>query len=283
MSKTIMITGATEGVGRATAIALATRGHTLVLHGRNRERLASALSDCRAAGAHADSRTHVADYASLDSVANLARDVDKSPRLDVLINNAAAMYSSRVSTADGYEGNFGVNYLAPALLTMLLLPKLNSHPGARIVNLSSVGYKSAKPMWDDLQATKSYGMQPAYFVSKLFNLYFTQSLAQRLPATTTANAVHPGGVQTKLARDFKGPMKWTFSLMMPLFFITPEAGAETPVFLAEDPSVAQVTGGYFVKKKQEKLTPIGDNREARERLWVLTRDLLRDRLPSGTM
>jgi retinol dehydrogenase 14 len=279
--RTIAITGATEGVGRATALALAARGHTLILHGRNVERLDSVLGACRAAGAHGESRTVRADFASLDEVSALAATLAAAQTIDVLINNAAAMFGTRVMTRDGHEGHFGVNYLAPTLLTLSLLPKLVAQPSARIINLSSVGYKSAQLDWDDLQCENEYGMQAAYFVSKLFNLYFTLSLAERLPKHVTANAVHPGGVQTNLARDFRGPMKWVFAVMMPLLFVSPEKGAETSVFLADDESVAGATGGYYVKKKLETLTKIGADRDARERLWALTAKLLEGRLPAS--
>jgi NAD(P)-dependent dehydrogenase (short-subunit alcohol dehydrogenase family) len=121
-------------------------------------------------------------------------------------------------------------------------------------------------------------MQPAYFASKLFNLYFTLSLAERLGATgPTVNAVHPGGVQTQLARDFRGPMKWAFKVLMPLLFVTPEKGAQTSVFLAHDESVAGQTGKYWVNSKPEALTAIGTDFKSRELLWQKSVGLLKEK------
>jgi retinol dehydrogenase 12 len=251
----------------------------LLLHGRNEKKLAEILAETRSAGAAAGSRSFMADFNSLAQVSQLASEVaDVSGELDVLINNAAAMFANRQVTHDGLEANFGINCVSPTLLTLSLLPKLAARSGSRIVNLSSVGYKQAKPNFSDLQAETGYSMQSAYFTSKLFNLYTTLALAERLqPGTTTVNAAHPGGVKTQLARDFQGPMKWMFAIMMPLFFVSPEKGAQTSVFLATDPSVAGATGRYFVKCEPEALTPIGMDHERREQLWQLLLELLKER------
>jgi NAD(P)-dependent dehydrogenase (short-subunit alcohol dehydrogenase family) len=212
-------------------------------------------------------------------VRQLANDVTAATeKLDVLINNAAAMFSTRRVTSDGFEANFGINCLAPTLLTLMLLPQLLARLGSRIVNLSSVGYKQAKPNFADLQAEIGYSMQGSYFTSKLFNLYTTLALAERLPAgATTVNAAHPGGVRTQLARDFKGPMKWIFAVLMPVLFISPERGAATSVYLATDPEVDGVTGQYFVKCKPEALKEIGKDRARREKVWKLLLQFLEER------
>ncbi len=275
--KNIVITGATEGVGKATALALAALPDIhLILHGRNEIKLKAV----RAAIGEKHPRTEVdflvADFSSLAQVRQMAQQVrSRYSHLDVLINNAGSMFAERGETADGFERNFGINYLAPTLLTDLLLDTLTATPGARIVNLSSVGYKSAKPDFENLQANGNYGMMPAYFNSKLFNLYYTLTLAERLGGGgVTVNAVHPGGVRTQLARDFKGPIKFLFSIMMPLFFISPEKGAETSVYVATSPDVQGMTGKYFTKRKPETLTSIGTNMENRRKLNELTAKLL---------
>jgi NAD(P)-dependent dehydrogenase (short-subunit alcohol dehydrogenase family) len=277
--KTVLITGATEGLGRATAMALAKQHTRLFLHGRNQAKLADVLAAAISAGAAPGTRTFIADFNELGLVRRLANEVTAATeQLDVLVNNAAAMFSTRRVTSDGFEANFGINFLAPTLLTLMLLPRLLACPGSRIVNLSSVGYKQAKPNFEDLQAETGYSMQGAYFTSKLFNLYTTLALAERLPTgTTTVNAAHPGGVRTQLARDFKGPMKWIFAAMMPLLFISPEKGAATSVYLATDPEVDGVTGQYFVKCKSEALTEIGKDRARREQLWKLLMQILKER------
>ncbi|MBO0931917.1 SDR family NAD(P)-dependent oxidoreductase [Fibrella aquatilis] len=270
--KTILITGATEGVGKATALALAQQGHRLILHGRNADKLNTVISELKATTSNARLEPIVADFSSLEAVTAMAQTLlDTYDRLDVLINNAGAMFSHRQVSQDGFEQMVTINYLAPYLLTEKLLPLLRATPNSRIVNVSSVGYKSAKPNFDDFMAEQHYNMQRDYFNSKLYGLYHTLDLAEQLKTDgITVNAVHPGGVQTQLARDFKGGMKFLFNLMMPLFFVSPEKGAETSVYVATNDEVAGLTGQYFVKKKPEKLLPIGTDSANRARLRTLT-------------
>lgn len=274
--KTILITGATEGVGKATAYALARQGHRLILHGRSADKLAAVLAGLKSATGNPHLEPILADFSSLAAVNTMAGTLlGQYDRLDVLINNAGAMFSGRQVSQDGFERMVAVNYFAPYLLTEKLLPLLRVTPGSRIVNLSSVGYKSAKPDFDDFMAERQYDMQRDYFNSKLYGLYHTLDLAERLKADgITVNAVHPGGVRTQLARDFKGGMKFLFNLLMPLLFISPEKGAETSVYAATADEVAGVTGQYFVRKKPEKLLPIGTDAGNRERLRTLTHQYL---------
>lgn len=271
--KTILITGATEGVGKATALALARQGHRLLLHGRNADKLRTVIADITADTNNPNLTPMVADFSSLIAVKQMADTIGRDyDRLDVLINNAGAMFSERQVSVDGFELNVAVNYFAPYLLTESLLSLLRATPNSRIVNLSSVGYKSAKPDFADFMAEKKYAMMGSYFNSKLYNLYYTLDLAERLKADgITVNAVHPGGVRTQLARDFRGPMKWLFSVMMPLFFITPEKGAETSVYVATSDEVAGMTGHYFTNRNPETLQAIGVSAENREKLRQLTR------------
>ncbi len=274
--KIALVTGATEGVGKATAIGLARLGYRVILHGRNAEKARAAQVEVIEKSGNTAVDVMLADFASLDAVRQLARTVSQTyPRLDVLVNNAAGMFAERQTSQDGFEMNLAVNHLAPFLLTHLLLDSLKAAPAARVVNVSSSGYKQAKPDFADLQAERGYAMQAVYFNSKLFTLYFTLGLAERLRGTgVTVNAVHPGGVRTQLARDFRGPMKWLFAVMMPLFFISPEKGAETSVFAATAPELDGVTGRYFTKKKEEPLQPIGLDAENRRRLWEISEKLV---------
>lgn len=273
MNKIVLITGATEGVGKATAVGIARQaGYHVVLHGRDEAKTRAAVEEVKRLSGSAAVDYLLADFATLAGAHQLADAfAARYDRLDVLINNAAAMFAARRESADGLEMHFAVNYLAPFVLTHRLLPLLQRAGHARIINLSSVGYKSAKPNFDDLQATRRYSMQTEYFNSKLYLLYFSLDLAEQLRGTgITVNAVHPGGVRTQLARDFRGPMRWLFALMMPLFFLSPEQGAETSVYLATDPALVETTGQYFVKKKPEALTPIGTNAANRRRLREAT-------------
>ncbi|AQG81544.1 SDR family oxidoreductase [Spirosoma montaniterrae] len=270
--KTILITGATEGVGKATAHALAGQGHRLILHGRNAGKLKATLAELKAATGNPNLTTLVADLSSLNAVRQLADTIRRDyNQIDVLINNAGAMFSQRTVSSDGFEMMIAVNYFATVVLTENLLPLLKATPGSRIVILSSVGYKQAKPNFDDFFAERNYAMQRDYFNSKLYCLYYALDLAERLRNSgVTVNAVHPGGVRTQLARDFKGPMKWLFSAMMPLFFVSPEQGAETSVYVATAPELNTVTGRYFTKRSEETLKPIGTNAAYRQKLWALT-------------
>lgn len=275
--KVVLITGATEGVGKATAAALAQQGYQVVLHGRNEAKTKAVQQEIISQTGNKRVDYLLADFSSLKEVQHLAQTFrEKYPRLDVLINNAAAMFSERQVSQDGFEMMFAVNYLATYLLTELLLPLITATPDSRIIILSSVGYKSAKPDLEDLQATQKYNMQNDYFNSKLYCLYYALDLAQRLKNTgTTVNAVHPGGVRTQLARDFKGGMKILFSVMMPLFFISPEKGAETSVYVATSLALKGVTGKYFTAKKVENLKPIGQDADKRQLLSLKTKELLK--------
>lgn len=274
--KIALVTGATEGVGKATALGLARLGYRVILHGRNPEKTRAVQAELISTSGNSSVDVVLADFASLDAVRQLARTVSETyPYLDVLINNAAGMFAERQTSQDGLEMNLAVNHLAPFLLTHELLDCLKAAPAARVVNLSSVDYKLAKPDFDDLQAGLGYSMMPAYHNSKLFTIYFTLELAERLRGTpVTVNAVHPGGVRTQLARDFRGPLKWLFAVMMPLFFISPEKGAETTVFVAIAPSLNGVTGRYFTKKKEEALQPIALDAANRRRLWAESEKLV---------
>jgi short-subunit dehydrogenase len=277
MKKMILITGATDGIGKATAKGLLMKGHHVILHGRSETKLQEVKQELVDVTSNKNIDTIVCDLADLLAVKQMAIDIKtKYKTLDVLINNAGTMLNSKNLSKDGHEMMFSINYLAVVVLTENLLPLLSSTPNARIINLSSVSYKSAKPNFDDLMCEKEYDMMKQYGNTKLFDLYYTLDLAEKMKSSgVTVNAAHPGGVRTQLARDFKGPLKYIFAVMMPLFFTSPDKGAETSIYLADSPEMNGKTGGYYVKAKAEVIKEIGLNIENRNKLAVKTQDIIR--------
>jgi NAD(P)-dependent dehydrogenase (short-subunit alcohol dehydrogenase family) len=276
MKKIILITGATDGIGKATAKALLLQKHKVILHGRSATKVQQTINELKELTGSNEMDSYVCDLSDLRLVKQMAAEIKtKYNTLDVLINNAGAMLSSKSITNEGHEMMFAINYLAVVVLTENLLPLLKATPNARIVNLSSVSYKTAKPNFEDLSCDKEYDMMKQYGNTKLYNLYYTLDLAEKLKGTTvTVNAAHPGGVRTQLARDFKGPLKYIFAIMMPLFFTSVEKGASTSVHLATSTEVAGESGGYYVKSKLEAIKEIGLNAENRKQLSSKTTELI---------
>lgn len=268
--KTIVVTGANSGIGKAAAIELARRGAHVVMTARDRARGEAARDDVRRASGSDRVDLMLGDYASLASVRELAAQLSALPRIDVLVNNAGLMQSVRSETRDGYETTFQVNHLAPFLLTSLLFPKIRETPGARIVNVASDAHRNCGPLdFDDLHSQRRYMSFAVYGRSKLANILFTRELARRIAGTgVTTNCLHPGVVATSFGAD--GDTGGLFALGMKIarpFMITPEKGADTIVYLATSPDVAQTSGKYFVKRREK--TP---NRHAQDdamarRLW----------------
>ncbi|MCS6988008.1 MAG: SDR family oxidoreductase [Chloroherpetonaceae bacterium] len=263
--KYVLVTGATDGIGKQTALELAKLGATVLLHGRNPKRLIETMKEihAKAPGAHLD--TFNADFSSLTAVRKMALDLaQKYPRLDALINNAGVYMQRRELSRDGYEMTFAVNHLAPFLLTHLCLPLLKAAPSARVITVSSVAHLRATLDFDNLQGEKKFDGYDAYSRSKLANVLFAVELAERLKGEKIAsNALHPGVIATKL-------LEAGFAMKgAPL-----EEGAETPVYLASSPDVEGVTGRYFVKKRPQPYNPIVDNAEIRKRFWELSKQMV---------
>jgi len=260
----MLVTGATDGIGRATAEALATRGAHVLVHGRRVDRVERVVNDLRAR--HPGSASGVvADLASLDAVRHLASEIRQQvARLDVLIHNAGVFMSRRVMTIDGYETTFAVNHLAPFLLTRELLPLLLASAPARIVTVASVAHEQARLDLNDLQGRRHFDGYEAYARSKLCNVLFTRALARRLAGRgVTANAVHPGVVTTKLLREGFG------STGIPV-----EDGAAGSVRLATDPALADVTGRYFSKLRETEPSEVARDDVLAERLWDVSEQLV---------
>jgi NAD(P)-dependent dehydrogenase (short-subunit alcohol dehydrogenase family) len=267
--QTILVTGSTDGLGRALARELALRGATVLLHGRSEGRLEEARLEISAAGGSDRVRSYRADFSSLDNVRGLAAAIERdSERLDVLVNNAgigASRNGRREVSADGYELRFAVNYLAPFLLTQLLLPLLRRSSPARIVNVASAG--QAPIDFDNVMLERGYSGSRAYGQSKLAQIMFTFELADRLRvegAGVTVNALHPASLMnTKMVYESFG---YTLS--------TVEDGVEATMRLAVSPELEGVSGRYFDRLREARPDRQAENPEARRRLWQLSEQLV---------
>jgi NAD(P)-dependent dehydrogenase (short-subunit alcohol dehydrogenase family) len=276
--KICLVTGGTAGIGLVTARSLAEQGAQVIVVGRDRRKGEAA------AAAPGDRRPGAVTFAAADltvqgEIRRLAGELrDRLPRLDVLVNNAGAMFGRRTLSADGIEMTFALNHLGYFLLTHELLPLLRAAPRARIVNVASRAHRGVKLHFDDLQHQRRYTGWIAYKRSKLANLLFTYELARRLEATgdtrVTANALHPGFVATDIgvANGLLAGIVWR---AVALAAIPPEEGARTSIHLASAPEVDGVSGQYFVKCRPERSSDVSYDREAARRLWEISAELTR--------
>src|SRR5664280_1641857 len=251
--KTVLVTGGTGGIGRATAMGLAAMGARLGITGRDRGRTEEAAAEIRAAsGGQVD--LFVADLSSQLEVRRLADEVLRTyPRLDVLVNNVGGYWNTRHVTADGLERTFALNHLTPFLLTNLLLDRLTQSAPARVVTVASNAHTTGQIDFDDLQGERSYSGSRAYSQSKLANVLFTYELARRLqPTSVTATALHPGVVSTSFGTEDPGVLQRLFVPIMRPFMKTPAQGAATSIHLASCPGLEQVTGRYFANSKPKR-------------------------------
>ena len=274
--RTVLVTGGTGGIGRATATALARAGARVGIVGRDRERTAAVAREMTDSVPGAQIDAFAADMSSQAEVRRLAAEVlAQYPRLHVLVNNVGGSWATRHVTSDGLEHTLAVNHLAPFLLTTLLLDRLVASAPARVVTVSSGAQSMGRIDVEDLQGERSYSANRAYNQSKLANVMFTYELARRLEGTgVTANALHPGVVRTSFGQEDPQPF---FRLLSPVvlpFMKTPEQGAATSIYLASSPEVEGVTGTYFVNSRPKRSNKASYDRAAAARLWRLSEELV---------
>ena len=274
--KTVLVTGGTGGIGKATAAGLAGLGARVGIVGRDRQRADAAVADIRRETDASAVDHFVADMSSQAEVRRLAAEVlDRYPRLDVLVNNVGGFWATRHTTADGLEHTFAVNHLAPFLLTNLLLERLEASAPARIVTVSSGAQSMGRIDFDDLQGERNYQGQRAYNQSKLANVLFTYELARRLAGTgVTANVLHPGVVRTAFSAEDPAPF---LSWLLPLarrFMRSPAAGARTSIYLASSPDVEGVSGAYLAKGKATSANKSAYDSATAARLWRVSAELV---------
>ncbi len=270
-SKICMVTGAASGIGAATAQALAQQGATVILVDRDAEKGALTVEQIKQQTGNSAVELMLADLSSQREIRRLAQQFEaRYQRLDVLVNNAGAMFGERRESVDGIEMTFALNYLGYFLLTNLLLDTLKTSAPARLINTSSRSHARAQINFDDLDNRINYKGLSAYAHSKLAIVLFTYELARRLEGTgVTVNALHPGIVATNFAMTGGGIMGLIVRLFRP-FFIGPEQGAQTGVYLATSPEVEGVTGKYFVKCKVVPSSPASYDTTVARRLWEVS-------------
>jgi NAD(P)-dependent dehydrogenase (short-subunit alcohol dehydrogenase family) len=266
--KTVVITGATSGIGEVAADRLAQKGARIVFVARDRERGQDTLKHLHAIAGHDNHAVHYADLSRISEMKRVAHAIaDSEPQIDVLINNAGAMFTTRQTTEDGLEKTFALNHMNYFVVTNVLLDKLKATPGARIVSTASDAHSGAKLDFDDLQSEKSYSGFSVYGESKLCNILFTRELARRLAGTgVTANCLHPGFVATRFGDASGGFMSLAIRLAKN-FALSPEQGAQTIIYLASSPDVEGKSGGYYAKSKLATPSKAAQNDASAKRLW----------------
>jgi NAD(P)-dependent dehydrogenase (short-subunit alcohol dehydrogenase family) len=273
--KTVVVTGATSGIGRATAVGLAKLDSRLILVGRDAGRAEETVAAIRKATGRKDVEVVRGDFARLAEVRRVAGELlARTEAIHVLVNNAGVTMMKRTTTPDGFETTFAVNHLAYFLLTGLLLPRLvAAAPGARIVNVASDAHRWGALDLDDLQNEREYKPMKVYGQSKTANILFTRELARRLEGSgVTANALHPGAVATRLGRG-SGPLYDLLQRAISVFMKSPEQGAETSIHLASAPELAGVNGRYFADKREKEPRPHASDEAIGRRLWLTSEAL----------
>jgi NAD(P)-dependent dehydrogenase (short-subunit alcohol dehydrogenase family) len=274
--KVVVITGATSGIGQIASERLADLGARLVLVARDRTRGEAMIARLRARAPGVTHRAHYADLSRIAETRRVAAEIAAAePRIDVLINNAGAMFASRHLTEDGLELTFALNHMAYFLMTHGLRERLLASAPSRVINTASDAHRRARLDLDDLQSARDYRGFMVYSLSKLCNILYTRELARRCAGTrVTANSFHPGFVATRFGEQSGGLLTYGVRLAK-LFAISPEKGAETLVYLASDPEVASISGGYFYQCQLATPTRAAQDDGAARRLWEETAKLAR--------
>jgi NAD(P)-dependent dehydrogenase (short-subunit alcohol dehydrogenase family) len=266
--KTIVATGATSGIGEAAVLALAGLGARIVVVARDEARAQATMQKLKTKAPGLDHRLHLADLSSVAETRKVGAAIAANePRIDVLINNAGALFSYRRVTPEGLELTFALNHMAYFVLTEALRDRLIASAPARIVSTSSTAHQGMSLDLDDLQSAKGYSGLKVYGRSKLANILFTRELARRLAGTgVTANCLHPGVVATRFGKSSGGFAGVLIPFLRP-FFISPEKGADTIIYLASSEEVEKTTGQYFVKRKVTEPSGAARDDAAAKRLW----------------
>ncbi len=274
-SKHCLVTGATAGIGQITARELARQGARVVIVGRSPGKLDATIRQIRDETGTKTIESLVADLSSQTEVRRLAEHVrTRYDRLDVLVNNAGAMFLKRVESVDGIEMTLALNHLSYFLLTDLLLPLIKSSAPARIVNVASAAHKGASINFDDLEGEHRYSGWKAYQQSKLANILFSYELARRLDGTgVTVNSLHPGFVRTNFLDGIEGWRGRLFRAIADRVALSAEQGARTSIYLASSPDVSGVSGRYFEKERPVASSPQSLDEAAAQRLWRISEEL----------
>lgn len=276
-NKICLITGATSGIGKATAFKLADLGASLILLSRNEKKGEKICDQIKKRTNRPLAKFYKVDISSLKEVRNILERIKTDfEYIDVIINNAGARFDNYLKNDEGVELTFATNHLGHFLLTISLIEMLKKSTQGRIINVSSSAHSRGNIEFDDIVAPEHYDRRLAYGRSKLANLYFTYELGSRLKNTNiTVNAVDPGGVATNFSRN-NGLYPWLkhyLSYILQLRLISPEKAAETIVYLASSIEVTKTTGKYFFEKKEINSSPASYNKEAALKLWQLSSKL----------
>ncbi|MCK6510847.1 SDR family oxidoreductase [Myxococcota bacterium] len=279
--KVVLVTGATNGIGKQAATEIAKAGATVVLVGRSAEKTEATVKEIQAVCGHSRVDSILADLSVMSEIRRLAETfLARYDRLDVLLNNAGAIYEERKLTVDGYEMTMALNHLSYFLLTNLLLERLKqtaqTYGEARVINVSSGAHAVARKgiAFEDIHATKAYSAMGRYGESKLMNVLFTYEMARRLEGTgICVNALHPGFVDTGFGHNVRSFFVPVLKLAQKLFARNNSKGAATSVYLAISPEVKGVTGQYFMDKKARRTSKISYDRTQQERLWSISAEM----------
>ena len=270
----VVVTGGTSGIGRAAALEIAKTGARLVLVARDEARARATLDEIARTTGNRNADVVLGDLGRQADVRAVAETLcARHPRIDVLLNNAGVVNLKYTTTPDGIESTFAVNHLAYFMLTLLVRGSLAAAPHARIVNVASDAHRWGRIDFDDLGNARRYRPMRVYGQSKLCNILFTYELARRLAGSTiTTNCLHPGAVATRLGQN-NGRVATVLTKLLSPFFRTPEGGADTAVYLATAPEVAETTGGYFANRRAIRSSRVSYDDVTRQRLWDASESL----------